>query len=123
MFIQSSRLQVALRTNGRPIFLSVQAFSSLEPELSEFIQDALLLSGAEDVEFIQALQEMDDVGSVLITESEKLSLSDLKSLSDHLKLLGESEDSSKVVVVGSVESLDVLIDASPDLVGRAEIIL
>ncbi|MDE3057620.1 MAG: TIR domain-containing protein [Bacteroidota bacterium] len=78
---------------------------------------------SEDVEYIKMLPTTDHVGTVLVDDFHKLDDATKSSLADYLKLLADKEDKyTKIIILGINRAGDSLIQFSPDLVNRIDIV-
>lgn len=77
----------------------------------------------KDVEYIEALPTMADVGVVIVDDFHKLSPKTRLSLADYMKTLADEElTSTKVIVVGINMAGQNLVSFAPDLVNRIDVI-
>ena len=77
----------------------------------------------KDVEYIEALPSLGDVGLVLIDDFHKLSDHTRSALADYMKTLADEESiGTKIVVVGINKAGENLISFAHDLVNRIDVI-
>ena len=76
-----------------------------------------------DVEYIEALPDLSDVGIVVVDDYHRLPENIKSNLADHLKTLADSEDKkTKIIILGINRAGDSLIQFASDLVNRLDVI-
>ena len=77
----------------------------------------------KDLEYIALLPELSDIGNVIIDDFHRIDEPTKRSISDLLKVTADAEDPGrKLVLIGINEAGKALIDSSPDLGNRVEVI-
>lgn len=126
-----TRLLVSLRTPGRGVVIEgpsgIGKTSAVETALKKLgiTQGITKLSArrVKDVEYIEALPSLGDVGLVMIDDFHKLSDHTRSALADYMKTLADEESTgTKVVIVGINKAGASLISFAEDLVNRIDII-
>lgn len=126
-----NRLIVALRTPGRGMIIEgpsgIGKTSSIRRALEkEGVAESKFLSARRprDVEAIARLcDQLDGLGLVIIDDFHRLAPGLKNRLGDAIKVLSDEEnESSKLVLIGINRAGQSLIDSSPDLLHRVEII-
>lgn len=87
-------------------------------------QEILQLSARrnEDLEYIEALPEMDSIGIVIVDDFHRLSDPIKTRLSDYMKVLADSGDeASKLILIGINKAGDQLVKFAHDLGMRIDI--
>ncbi len=129
--VEYPRLLVALRTAGRGVVIEgpsgIGKTTSVDRALAEveLNRSALRLSARkkDDIDLIQALPEMKDVGTVIVDDFHRLPASHRERLADFLKLLADEERADiKMVVVGISRAGESLIQFGEDLHSRLDTI-
>jgi hypothetical protein len=122
-------LKVSLRSKGRGTIVEgpsgIGKTTSVLKVLDELglNKDALILSGrnSEDLELIDSLAEMDDIGCVIIDDFHRLPDETKHKIADIVKLYADSESpSSKLVIIGINNAGQALINYASDLTGRID---
>lgn len=126
-----TKLLVALRTKGRGLVIEGPSGIGKTTSINKALEDAglnssvLLLSARkkEDVELIQYLPEIGDIGIVVVDDFHVLPNEIKKALSDFMKILADEDTvSSKLILIGINKAGDSLISFSPDLNNRIDTI-
>jgi hypothetical protein len=126
-----SRLRVALRTPGRGVIVegpsgigkSTAITRALEEEGIDLQVTRLTAREPIDIEYLEALPELGAFGTVVIDDFHRLADSAKKRIADLLKVTADAEDESrKLVIIGINDAGKSLIDSSPDLTNRLEVI-
>ncbi len=126
-----NQLLVALRTPGRGIVIEgpsgIGKTTSIRAALDDLKvkNEVLSLSGRnpKDLELINALHTMNDVGTVLIDDFHILDNQVKRNIADYLKLLADDEnEKSKIIILGINHAGQTLIEFAGDLNNRLEII-
>ncbi|QDZ14473.1 TIR domain-containing protein [Humibacter ginsenosidimutans] len=126
-----SRLRVALRTPGRGVIVegpsgigkSTAITRALEEEGLDKEVTRLTAREPVDVEYLDALPELGAFGTVVIDDFHRLEESVKRRIADLLKVTADAEDESrKLVIIGINEAGKSLIDSSPDLTNRLEVL-
>jgi hypothetical protein len=124
-------LLVGLRTPGRGVVIEgpsgIGKTTAVETALRRLrISDAVTKLSArrpKDVEYIEALPSLGDVGLVLVDDFHKLPDRTRSALADYMKTLADSESTTtKIVVIGINKAGENLISFAHDLVNRIDII-
>ena len=129
-------LRVSLRTPGRGVVIEgpsgIGKTTAVRTALTSLSQagdlpysEPLELSARKtaDIEVIDALPQMGDVGMVVVDDFHRLPEASRERLSDYLKTLADAEDKqSKLILVGINRAGDSLIRLAPDLNNRIDII-
>jgi hypothetical protein len=125
------RLKVALRTPGRGVIVEGPSGIGKSTAVTKVLEDldlvtkVTMLSARDpvDTEYIGLLPEMSDVGTVIIDDFHRLEESVKAAMADLLKVTADREDAKrKIVIVGINEAGRSLIESSPDLANRIEVI-
>jgi hypothetical protein len=128
-------LRVSLRTPGRGVVIEgpsgIGKTTAVRSALTALSQSGdlpysspLELSARKpaDLEVIEALPQMGDVGMVVVDDFHRLSERSRQRLSDFLKSLADAEDiRSKLILVGINRAGDSLVRLAPDLNNRIDI--
>jgi hypothetical protein len=126
-----NHIQVALRTPGRGVVIEGPSGIGKSTAVSKAIDDLGLgavvtkLSARipEDTEYLEMLPELGSFGTVIIDDFHRLEASAQGRIADLLKVTADSEDPNrKLVLIGINEAGGTLIEASPDLTGRIDVI-
>jgi len=126
-----SRLKVALRTPGRGVIVEgpsgIGKSTAIARALDEMDSDLQVtrLTAREptDVEYLEILPELGAFGTVVIDDFHRLDEPVKRRIADLLKVTADAEDPSrKLVIIGINDAGKSLIDASPDLTNRLEVI-
>lgn len=129
--VEYPRLLVALRTAGRGVVIEgpsgIGKTTSVDRALAEVGLDAsaLRLSARkkDDVDLIEVLPELADVGTVIVDDFHRLAAKQRRALADFLKVLADEERSDvKLVVVGISRAGESLIQFGEDLHSRLDVI-
>ena len=76
-----------------------------------------------DIEYIEILPEVRDAGIIIVDDFHRLPQNTKSALADYLKILADTEEKgTKIVVLGINRAGDNLIEFSPDLVNRIDIV-
>lgn len=125
------RLLVALRTPGRGVVVEgpsgIGKTTAVERALETLgiAKDVPRLSARrrEDIEYIEALPALGNVGAVIVDDFQKLPDATRASLADYLKALADEEKRGvKLILVGINNAGQHLIQFAHDLVNRIEIV-
>lgn len=126
-----ARLKVALRTSGRGVIVEGPSGIGKSTAITKALEDVELdghvtkLSARVpgDVEYLEILPELRDFGTVVIDDFHRLEESVKSRISDLLKVTADAEDSKrKLIVIGINDAGRALIQSSPDLTNRVEVI-
>ncbi|PZS36520.1 MAG: hypothetical protein DLM58_01600 [Pseudonocardiales bacterium] len=126
-----SHLQVALRTPGRGVIVEgpsgIGKSTAVAKALQAIDQDPnvtrLSARVAADVEYIELLDQLGDVGIVIIDDFHRLDESTKAVIADLLKVSADAEYAGRtLVLIGINEAGKTLIDSSPDLTNRIDVI-
>jgi hypothetical protein len=126
-----NRLKVALRTPGRGVIVEgpsgIGKSTAVTKVLEEFELEGRVtqLSARDpaDVEYIELLRDMGDIGTVIIDDFHRLEDSVKAAIADLLKVTADREDPlRKLVIIGINEAGRTLIESAPDLANRIEVI-
>lgn len=129
--VEYSALLVALRTPGRGVVVEgpsgIGKTTAVMRALEQLnlTQRASILSArkTKDVEKIDKLPEMDDVGIVIIDDFHRLDSKIKNKIADHMKVLADEErNDSKIVILGINQAGQALVNFAHDLNNRIEII-
>ncbi|HUI79352.1 MAG TPA: TIR domain-containing protein [Bryobacteraceae bacterium] len=124
-------LLVSLRTAGRGVVIEgpsgIGKTTAVESALKRLgVNNTVTKLSArrpKDVEYIEALPTLGDVGLVLVDDFHKLSDLTRAALADYMKTLADEESiGTKIVVVGINKAGENLISFAHDLVNRVDII-
>lgn len=133
-FVQPSafaRLMVALRTPGRGLIVEgpsgIGKSTAITKALDELgvSSNVTRLTAREpgDVEYIEALPELGKFGTVILDDFHRLEDAVKSKIADLLKVTADAEDPGrKLVVIGINDAGKTLIDSSPDLTNRLDVI-
>jgi len=125
------RLKVALRTPGRGVVIEGPSGIGKSTAVSKVLEElgwndrVTTLSARDpvDVEYISLLPQMSDAGTVVIDDFHRLEDSIKSEVADLLKISADREEKSrKLIVIGINEAGKSLIESSPDLANRLEVI-
>lgn len=126
-----TKLLVSLRTRGRGLIIEGPSGIGKTTSINKAIEeiginsDVLLLSSrkSKDLELIQSLPDLGELGIVIIDDFHVLPDYTQKNLSDFMKTLAdEDSDSSKLILIGINKAGDSLVSFSPDLNNRIDTI-
>jgi hypothetical protein len=126
-----NHIQVALRTPGRGVVIEGPSGIGKSTAVSKAIDELGLgdvvtkLSARipQDTEYLEMLPELGSFGTVVIDDFHRLEASAQARIADLLKVTADSEDPNrKLVLIGINEAGGTLIEASPDLTGRIDVI-
>ncbi len=126
-----SRLKVALRTPGRGVVVegpsgigkSTAITRALEEEGIVLKVTYLTAREPKDIEYLEDLPELGAFGTVVIDDFHRLEDSVKSRIADLLKVTADAEDRSrKLVIIGINDAGKSLVDSSPDLTNRLEVI-
>ena len=129
--LEYTTLLVGLRTPGRGVVVEgpsgIGKTTAVETALKHLYRsgDATKLSARrpKDVEYIELLPSLGDVGLVIVDDFHKLSDKTRGALADYMKTLADTESiATKIVVVGINKAGENLISFAHDLVNRIDII-
>ena len=124
-------LLVSLRTAGRGVVIEgpsgIGKTTAVETALRRLgVNNTVTKLSARrprDVEYIEALPSLGDVGLVLVDDFHRLSDHTRGALADYLKTLADEESTgTKIVVVGINKAGENLISFAHDLVNRIDIV-
>jgi len=125
------RLKVALRTPGRGVIVEgpsgIGKSTAIDKALRELGIDneVTRLSAREpvDVEYLEILPDIGRFGTVVIDDFHRLEESVKAKIADLLKVTADAEDEKrKLVIIGINDAGKSLIDTSPDLTNRLEVV-
>ncbi|QIS42963.1 TIR domain-containing protein [Clavibacter capsici] len=126
-----ARLMVALRTPGRGVIVEgpsgIGKSTAITRALEEIgaHEDVTRLTAREstDIEYLEVLHELGGFGTVVIDDFHRLDDAVKSRIADLLKITADAEDKSrKLVIIGINDAGKSLIDSSPDLTNRLEVI-
>lgn len=126
-----NRLKVALDTPGRGVVVEGPSGIGKSTAVTKVLEDlglddkVTMLSARDtgDVEYIAHLPELADTGTVIIDDFHRLDESAKSAVADLLKVTADREDPNrKFVIIGINEAGRALIESSPDLANRIEVI-
>jgi hypothetical protein len=125
---QYNTLKVALRTPGRGVVIEGPSGIGKSTAVNRLLQElgadsAAVLSARReaDIEYIDALPNLDRFGLVIVDDFHRLDTATKQRLADLLKLLADNEDASrKLVIIGINEAGYSLIQFAPDLANRID---
>ena len=126
-----TKLLVGLRTPGRGVVIEgpsgIGKTSAVETALRRLgVSDAVTKLSARrptDVEYIETLPSLGDVGLVIVDDFHKLPDATRAALADYMKTLADEESKgTKIVVVGINKAGENLISFAHDLVNRIDVI-
>lgn len=124
-----NRVLVALRTAGKGMIVEgpsgIGKTSCIKKAIEQqgIAASCLFLSARknEDLDLINALPKMKDLGTVIVDDFHRLPDETKYGLTDLIKSLADEEDvSSKVILIGINRAGQALIDFAPDLLHRVE---
>ena len=133
-FVEPKRYReilVSLQTPGRCLVIEGPSGIGKSTAIQKALDNAGLsgkitkLSARDpsDVEYINMLPKMKSIGIVLIDDFHRLDDKEKSNLADYLKILADKEDNnSKIIILGINSAGENLIQFSPDLVNRVDII-
>jgi len=136
-FVEPTRyreIRVAVRTPGRCIVLEGPSGIGKTTTITKIL-DELVATGevgnavttlsarkAKDIEYIAALPEMQDVGTVIVDDFHRLDDTIKTGLSNWMKYLADNEDEgSKLILIGINKAGEQLVRYAPDLVMRIDV--
>ncbi len=128
--VRFDAIKVAVRTNGRGVVLEGPSGIGKTTTVTRIIDelgkgdDILSLSArtADDLEMIDALPELGNIGTVIVDDFHRLSDDQKKKLSDYMKILADSGDEkSRLILIGINKAGDQLIKFAHDLGMRMDI--
>lgn len=126
-----NRLRVALDTPGRGVVIEGPSGIGKSTAVTKALEDlgvgdkVTMLSARDvrDVEYIAHLPEIGCAGTVIIDDFHRLQDGTKSAVADLLKVTADREDpNSKFVIIGINEAGRALIESSPDLANRIEVI-
>jgi hypothetical protein len=126
-----TRLLVALRTPGRGVVVEGPSGIGKTTAVERALESLGLAKNVprlsprrkEDVEYIENLPILGDVGAVIVDDFQKLSDASRAALADYLKSLADDERQGvKLILVGINNAGQHLIQFAHDLVNRIDII-
>lgn len=126
-----TKLLVAIRTKGRGLIIEgpsgIGKTTSVNKAILELgIKTHVTVLSArkpDDVEMIEMLPELGDLGIIIIDDFHVLSIDIKQSLSDFMKTLADEEqENSKLILVGINKAGTTLVSFSPDLNNRIDTI-
>lgn len=126
-----NRLKVALDTPGRGVVIEGPSGIGKSTAVTKAMEDlgvedkVTWLSALDvgDVEYIAHLPDIKDTGTVIIDDFHRLEDGVKSAVADLLKMTADREDAArKFVIVGINEAGRALIESSPDLANRVEVI-
>ena len=126
-----SRLKVALRTPGRGVVVegpsgigkSTAITRALEELGAEVSATRLTAREPSDIEYLERLPDLGAFGTVVIDDFHRLDEPVKKRIADLLKVTADAEDPSrKLVIIGINDAGKSLVESSPDLTNRLEVI-
>lgn len=126
-----TKLLVSLRTPGRGVVIEgpsgIGKTSAVETALKQLgVGDTVTKLSARrpiDVEYIQSLPSLGDVGLVIVDDFHKLPDATRAALADYMKTLADEESrGTKIVIVGINKAGENLISFAHDLVNRIDVI-
>jgi hypothetical protein len=126
-----NHIQVALRTPGRGVVIEGPSGIGKSTAVSKPVDELGLgdvvtkLSARipQDTEYLEMLPELGSFGTVIIDDFHRLEASAQARIADLLKVTADAEDPArKLVLIGINEAGGTLIEASPDLTGRIDVI-
>lgn len=126
-----STLKVALRTPGRGVIVEGPSGIGKSTAIARALEEIGLdrnvtrLSAREpkDVEYLEVLPDLGEFGTVIVDDFHRLEESVKARIADLLKVTADSEDSNrKLVVIGINDAGRALIETSPDLTNRIEVV-
>ncbi|WP_395658417.1 TIR domain-containing protein [Nocardioides sp.] len=126
-----NRLKVALKTPGRGVIVEGPSGIGKSTAVTKVLEDLglddkiTMLSARDvgDVEYIAHLPEMGGTGTVVIDDFHRLEDSVKSAVADLLKVTADREDPTrKFVIVGINEAGRALIESSPDVANRIEVV-
>ncbi len=129
--LEYARLKVALRTPGRGVIVEgpsgIGKSTAITRALEEVGLDTrvtrLTARDPADTEYLEKLPELGQFGTVVIDDFHRLEESVKRRIADLLKVTADAEDASrKLVIIGINDAGKSLIDSSPDLSNRLEVI-
>lgn len=129
--VEYNKLLVSLRTPGRGLVIEGPSGIGKTTCVLKILNDiglngkATILSGRDrhDIEYIDLLPELGEVGLVIIDDFHRLEENIKENLADLIKNLADREDEkSKVVIIGINKAGNSLIHFAHDLTGRIDTI-
>ncbi len=133
-FVQPERfdeIRVSVRTSGRGLVLEgpsgIGKTTTITKVLADLgISDCVLSLSARkkaDVEVIEALPDMGDIGTVIVDDFHRLNDQTKARLSDFMKVLADSEtDESKLILIGINKAGQQLVKFAHDLGLRVDVL-
>ena len=124
-------LLINLRTPGRALIIEgpsgIGKTTAIHRAIADTHTDAnvmhLSARRKDDIEYIKLLSDIFDPGTIIIDDFHVLPEDIKEDVSNYLKLIADYENSnSKIIIVGINRAGDSLIQFSPDLVNRVDII-
>jgi hypothetical protein len=125
------RLKVAIRTPGRGVIVEGPSGIGKSTAISKALEELDLGAGVTrltarepgDVEYIETLPELGDFGIVIVDDFHRLDEGVKARVADLLKATADTEDvKRKLVIIGINAAGDALIESSPDLGNRLEVV-
>jgi hypothetical protein len=135
-FVEPMRYQeikIAIRTPGRCLVLEGPSGIGKTTTVTKILNElsnsgaagsftTLSARQADDVEYIQALPDMDDVGNVIIDDFHRLDDTTKARLSDRMKVLADNESPrSKLILIGINKAGQQLVKFAHDLGLRVDV--
>lgn len=126
-----NHIQVSMRTPGRGVVIEGPSGIGKSTAVAKAIDELGLGASVtklsarvpEDVEYLEMLPELGGFGTVVIDDFHRLEAGAQARIADLLKVTADAEDSTrKLVLIGINEAGGSLIESSPDLTGRIDVI-
>ncbi len=122
------RLKLMLRDNSRPVVVEgpsgIGKTTSVKIALKAVgkLESVSILNARNpnDVEYIQAIPQMDNAGTVMIDDFHMLDSDLRKRVSDYIKFCTETEADTKIIILGINEVGQSILSLSPDLALRID---